>query len=75
MDLENESDDLVQNNQHAYTNMISAINDTAEKVLPKRKKSCLTAQIASNPEYIHGCCQGTRCCVETKSHKEDPSRD
>ena len=52
MDLENESDDLVQNNQHAYTNMISAINDTAEKVLPKRKKSCLTAQIASNPEYM-----------------------
>ena len=32
--------------------MISAINDTAEKVLPKRKKSCLTAQIASNPEYM-----------------------
>ena len=52
MDLENESGDLVQNNQHAYTKMISAINDTAEKVLSKRKKSCLTAQIASNPEYM-----------------------
>ena len=52
MDLEQEPDDLVLHNQHVYTNMISAINDTAEKILPKRKKSCLTAQITSNPEYV-----------------------
>ena len=32
--------------------MITAINDTAEEILPKRKKTSLTAQILSNPEYI-----------------------
>ena len=52
MELEQEPDNLVVHNQHVYTNMIRAINDTAEKILPKRKKSCLNAQITSNPEYI-----------------------
>ena len=53
MDLDNEeSDEPVLPNQHAYTSMISAINDTAEEILPKRKKSSLTAQIHSNHEYI-----------------------
>ncbi|MCP4486191.1 MAG: reverse transcriptase family protein, partial [Gammaproteobacteria bacterium] len=53
MDLDNEEpEDPVLHNQHAYTSMISAINDTAEEILPKRKKSSLTAQIRSNHEYI-----------------------
>ena len=47
-----ESDDIELCNQHAYTNMITAINDTAEEILPKRKTSSLSAQILSNPEYI-----------------------
>ena len=51
--LDNEEmNDLVVRNQHTYTNMISAINDTAEKILPKRKKSSLSAQILSNLDYI-----------------------
>ena len=53
MTLENqESEELELHNQHVYTNMIGAINDTAERILPKRKKSSLNAQILSNPEYI-----------------------
>ncbi|MCP4486013.1 MAG: RNA-directed DNA polymerase [Gammaproteobacteria bacterium] len=46
------TDDIELHYQHIYTNMISAINDTAEKTLPKRKKSSLNAQILSNPDYI-----------------------
>ncbi len=35
-----------------YTSLIPFINETAETILPKRKKASLQSLITSNPDYI-----------------------
>ena len=45
------SEHPVQENQHSYTSLISAINDAAETTLPNRKKTSLKAQVLSDPRY------------------------
>ena len=45
------SEDPVEDNQHSYTSLITAIDEAAEKTLPNRRKSSIKAQVLSDPSY------------------------